>query len=196
MSNILKPINYKNYPGCMFAMLSAFVESEQAKVLRSVAGDAVFRHEDEFKCTLKNGLYHSFDDKPAIFIPDYSWEWIKDGKWHREGDKPAVIEQGGDVLKYYNHDVLHRIGGPAITSNNIEDFQHEWLVNGKHHRIDGPAIYDNANEEWWVDGKRHRIGGPAVVRIGNFHGNHDLLQWWENGIFIRDEVILHYAGEY
>jgi hypothetical protein len=183
MTNTIKPINYKNYPGCMFAMLSAFVEPDQAKVLRSVAGDSVFRSADKQGCTYKNGLYHSFDDQPAIVTPNWSWEWCKDGKWHREGDKPAVIEEGGHVFKYYDNDFLHRIGGPAVTCDK-ENFTHEWWDNGKRHRIGGPAVYDDYFQAWWENGKLHRIDGPAVV-----HKNY-YMQWWENGVFIRNVDLL------
>jgi hypothetical protein len=186
MTNAIKPINYKNYPGCMFAMLSAFVEPDQAKVLRSVAGDAVVRTEND-GCTYKNGLFHSFDDQPAIVHGENFKEWLKDGKWHREGDKPAVIRDG--IFEYYDNDVLHRIGGPAVTSDE-ENFRHEWWENGKRHRIGGPAVYDEDIQEWWENGKRHRIDGPAVV-----HKDH-IMQWWENGVFIRREEMPLYERLY
>jgi hypothetical protein len=35
---------------------------------------------------------------------------------------------------------------------------------GDFHRLDGPAIIWD-NEEWWVDGKRHRINGPACEYV-------------------------------
>jgi len=38
-----------------------------------------------------------------------------------------------------------------------------WLLNGKLHREDGPAIeYANGNKEWYLNGKCHREDGPAV----------------------------------
>ena len=41
----------------------------------------------------------------------------------------------------------------------------DWYVNGKQHRIDGPACeYYDGSREWWVDGKLHRLDGPAVER--------------------------------
>lgn len=47
---------------------------------------------------------------------------------------------------------FHRIGGPAITIGNTQ----EWLVNGEYHRDDGPArMYkDKGNHiEFWQNGK-------------------------------------------
>jgi small nuclear ribonucleoprotein (snRNP)-like protein len=129
-------------------MLSAFVEPDQATVLRTVADNAVFVSEED-GCTYKNGLLHSFDDQPALVIDDFAKEWLKDGKWHREGDKPAVIYDG--IFKYYDNDILHRKEGPAVTSDK-ENFRHEWWENGKRHRIGGPAVYDGNIQEWWENG--------------------------------------------
>jgi hypothetical protein len=47
-----------------------------------------------------------------------------------------------------------------------------WWVNGKFHRLDGPAvIYANGTKWWYVNGKRHRLDGPAVERA-------DGVKWW------------------
>jgi hypothetical protein len=38
-----------------------------------------------------------------------------------------------------------------------------WLLNGKYHREDGPAIErPNRRKEWWLNGKRHCENGPAI----------------------------------
>ena len=179
MSNNLIPINYKNYPPCMFAILSAFVETDQAKVLRSVAGDAVFRTEDD-GCTFKNGLHHSFDDQPAIVNGEDYKEWCKDGEWHREGDKPAVM--WGGVLKWYKHNLLHRDGdSPAV----IDGDRHEWWVNGKRHRICGPAVIDYNRHEWWVNGVLIRI----ETKNSHYPGDDSDVDTWsdQNGCFVRSE---------
>lgn len=37
-----------------------------------------------------------------------------------------------------------------------------WFVDGKCHRLDGPASeYANGSKSWFVNGKYHRIDGPA-----------------------------------
>ena len=39
----------------------------------------------------------------------------------------------------------------------------EWFLNGKLHRVDGPAVeYADGSKRWYIDGKRHRIDGPAI----------------------------------
>ena len=49
---------------------------------------------------------------------------------------------------------------PVIGADGIQ----VWWVDGKLHRIDGPAIiHADGSQQWWVDGKKHRIDGPAYV---------------------------------
>jgi antitoxin component YwqK of YwqJK toxin-antitoxin module len=50
----------------------------------------------------------------------------------------------------------------------------EWWVNGKRHRLDGPAVENGSYKTWYVDGKLHRLDGPAVE-------NGDTKSWWVDG---------------
>jgi len=137
----IQTTNYKNYPECMFAMLSAFVPAEQADVFRRLAGDAVFRSEESNGDTYKNGLLHSFDDLPAVNDKGLKM-WYKNGKPHREGDKPAIID-GNHLM---------------------------WMIDGLPHREgDLPAVIDedNQEQEWYKNGKPHREGGLPVKIQGN-----------------------------
>ena len=39
----------------------------------------------------------------------------------------------------------------------------EWIVNGKIHRIDGPAWEGvDGSKVWYVNGELHRLDGPAI----------------------------------
>jgi hypothetical protein len=39
-----------------------------------------------------------------------------------------------------------------------------WIKEGKHHRLDGPAVtYAKGTQEWFKEGKYHRLAGPAVT---------------------------------
>ena len=52
---------------------------------------------------------------------------------------------------WYVDGKLHRLNGPAI---EFADGRKYWFVDGKLHRLDGPAIeYANGDKAWWVDGK-------------------------------------------
>ncbi len=55
---------------------------------------------------------------------------------------------------------LHRLDGPAqILPNGSQ----AWFVQGRRHRGDGPAFADPMGTlEWWQMGKQHRDDGPAV----------------------------------
>jgi len=54
------------------------------------------------------------------------------------------------------------------------------LYKNKLHNDNGPAVIcKNGREEWYVNGKRHRIDGPAVI-----YGNKQY--YFENGEFIRE----------
>jgi hypothetical protein len=51
----------------------------------------------------------------------------------------------------------HKSRGPAVRGCGMN----EWWVNGKLHRLNGPAIIwkykknrQNRKKEWWIDGKR------------------------------------------
>ena len=80
---------------------------------------------------------------------------------------------------WYLNGKRHRIDGPAIEFANDGK---EWFVDGKRHRIDGPAVEraDGA-KYWYIDGKQHRIDGPAIE-----HANGD-KEWWLNGINMTKE---------
>jgi hypothetical protein len=74
----------------------------------------------------------------------------KDGKFHREDDKPAVIFANGNQFWYVNGK-RHRVGGPAVISHNGSQF---WYLNGKRHRVDGPAIVcANGYTSYWLNGE-------------------------------------------
>lgn len=44
----------------------------------------------------------------------------------------------------------------------------EWYLNGKRHRVDGPAIEDSDGQKsWWFDGHLSRLDGPAIEDDGD-----------------------------
>lgn len=54
--------------------------------------------------------------------------WIKNGKFHRDNDLPAVIsfDKNGQTqhYKWYQHHELHRLGGPAVETFMPKSFQY------------------------------------------------------------------------
>lgn len=58
---------------------------------------------------------------------------------------------------------LQQIQGAFCVST--PDGSMQWLVNGKRHREDGPAVVRSCGtKEWFLYGVPHRADGPAVER--------------------------------
>ena len=61
---------------------------------------------------------------------------------------------------WYVDGKLHRIDGPAIEQTSGTK---HWYVNGRVHRLDGPAVeLSDGSKVWYIHGKKHRLDGPAV----------------------------------
>ena len=77
-------------------------------------------------------------------------EWRNaDGRLHRSID-PAYID--GDYMAWCANGGYHRIGAPARIWG---DGDHEWYVNNKRHRLDGPSIDCEGHQWWYIDGVRY-----------------------------------------
>ena len=93
-----------------------------------------------------------------------------------------VLEAGQEPVMTVNKDgdkewrlngKLHRLDGPAIERADGSEF---WFHNGYIHRLDGPAVkFANGNTVWKRHGKFHRLDGPAA----EYHGLGK--EWWQNG---------------
>jgi hypothetical protein len=61
----------------------------------------------------------------------------------------------------------------------------EWLLHGKQHREDGPAVeWAEGTKEWWIQGKRHREDGPAVEWTG------EDKEWFLHGEMVHPETLV------
>ena len=64
----------------------------------------------------------------------------------------------------------------------IYDYGKYWYLNGKRHRIDGPAIeWANGSKNWYLNGKYHRTDGPAIELVSG------RKYWYINGIEYSEE---------
>lgn len=85
--------------------------------------------------------------------------FFRNNKLHRDNG-PAVLyrlEDTGELCReWYKDGILHREGAPAV---EIGKNYNEWMINGKYHRLDGPAIIlfdgDDTFCEWWINGKEY-----------------------------------------
>ena len=191
MSKTIK-INYKKYPECMFAMIAAYLPPDEAREVRQFAGKVVFRHTDENGSTYKNGLLHSYDDKPAVNKVSIHGkkmsEWYKDGLLHREGGLHAV--DYGDYLQWWVNGKKHREGGlNAVESYFFGNLCHqEWWVNGNLHRDDDlPAYISKLAKitKYYKNGVIHRDGNKPAWIDHRF----DKEYFYQNGEEVTKEGI-------
>lgn len=78
-----------------------------------------------------------------------------------------------DHTTYFVNGKKHRLDGPAVDSPLVK----EWWVNGKLHRVDGPArLMCGGSMCFYVDGRLHREDGPAIILTNGCQ------EWWLNGL--------------
>jgi hypothetical protein len=82
------------------------------------------------------------------------------------------IDEIGTKRWFNNNGLRHNEFGPAVQYQNGTDF---WYINGKLHRLDGPAIDYFHYKKWYVNGELHRLDGPAIE-----WANGD-KEWWIDG---------------
>ena len=177
MQQVQIQINYKKYPECMFAMISAFLPAEEGNDLRRVAGRVEFKSEDKNGNTYKNGLLHSYDDLPAIIDSEGTKQWYKNGQHY-------MTEFSNGTKAWYNGNI-NEVEFPDGTRN--------WYKDGKLHRDnDLPAIiHSDGTRQWYKDGKLHRdYDEPA-------HIDSEQKVWYKNGLAHRDNnlpAVINYDG--
>ena len=60
-----------------------------------------------------------------------------------------------------------------------------WLLHGKLHREDGPAVESSTGtKEWWLHGKRHREDGPAIEWADG------AKNWFLHGGIVQPETLV------
>jgi hypothetical protein len=144
-TNTLSNIDYLEY---MFAIVTAYLPSEEGHDLRRVAGDVVFRHADKDRNSYKNGVVHSYSDQPALIIENYK-PWCFNGMPHRDYDRPAVIYR--DKQEWWKKVKRNREGeSPAIHTKL-------WWKNRLIHRhCDKSAIITSFFQSLYKDGAIYR----------------------------------------
>jgi len=123
----------------------------------------VQEEEEEFSTTTDAyGVLHSTDDKPSAASPsgNLKW-WHKDGKLHREGDKPAHVAKFPgrySWARWCRDGKLHRDGGKPASIQIMRDVcVFRWCFKGKAcNEDDGPVLV-----------RVERDGIEAYSRIGN-----------------------------
>lgn len=74
--------------------------------------------------------------------------------------KYTIREWSDGTIEYMVDGKLHREDGPAIEH---ADGDMRWYQHGQRHRVNGPAIeHVGGNRKWYQNDKLHRIDGPAI----------------------------------
>jgi hypothetical protein len=60
--------------------------------------------------------------------------------------------------------MLHRENGPAIV--DIDNYK-AWYIDGKKHRLDGPAVINGKSEEWWIKDVHLSAEEVKILRFSN-----------------------------
>lgn len=152
------------FPEFIFAEISSLLgKGPEGDLLRKYCGNVTVR-DDIRGSTYRNGVLHSYDDKPAEIRYGHFAVWYKNGKLHRDGDRPAYtdLKHPETFLTWYKNGKIHRDGDlPALIDGNKKI----WYKNGLVHRDgDLPAYTEGKTQKWCVKGVIHRDGDlPATI---------------------------------
>jgi hypothetical protein len=85
----------------------------------------------------------------------------------------GIAEWPDGSKHWYLNGKLHRVDGPArVWPSGTK----EWYLNGELHNANGPAVEGaDGKKEWHLNGKRHRVDGPA------WEGANGTKEWHLNG---------------
>lgn len=97
-----------------------------------------------------------------------------------------IIKKSTGVFKDRNGDIYyllngkhHKSDGPAIEQLRGTKW---WYLYGQFHRINGPAIeYSDGDKSWYFRGKLHRSNGPAIEKQNGYK------YWYYYGEFADSE---------
>lgn len=139
-----------------------------------------------------NGERHRDNGLPAI-ESTYHKEWWVNGKRHRDNGLPAIMF----TIRYVPLHTAKLVGAFDVLSWDRNDYgcvstdpyndwgSHlEWWVNGKRHRVNGPAIKDIDREEWYLNGVLHCDDGGSAVEIVQYRD-----YWYCNGSYKTQKKI-------
>jgi hypothetical protein len=69
-----------------------------------------------------------------------------------DNEPTLEIDENG-TKRWYLNGKCHRVDGPALEFANGEK---QWRLNGVYHRIDGPAIeWANGKKSWYLNSNRY-----------------------------------------
>jgi hypothetical protein len=113
------------------------------------------------------------------FVKDDNDQWVEHYCYGKYCGPDKSLWQKELVQAYSTGKLLPVIGTVPPGFTGIVEYTSGtkvWYLNGKYHRVDGPAIeYPDGGKDWFLIGQRHREDGPAREYDGR-------KEWWLNGV--------------
>jgi len=101
-------------------------------------------------------------DKTQAFVHGDCAVYVAGDDWKQYSKGYFEIDSDG-TKRWYLNGKLHRLDGPAV---EYASGTKKWYLNDELHRLDGPAIeYIDGTKCWYLNDKRHRLDGPAIEYI-------------------------------
>ncbi len=94
------------------------------------------------------------------------------------------IKKNKNSEKHYLNGKLHRVDGPAVTFNNGTQ---KWFIEGKLHREDGPAIIEGSTVKYYKE--RYFIHGKEM-----YPESLEAFLCMKQGVFKKNDVEQHYLN--
>jgi antitoxin component YwqK of YwqJK toxin-antitoxin module len=118
------------------------------------------------------------NDKKFLEKHRKRWTIVTHSKTEYYGE---IVDQ--EIIEYSDEKKI-------ILSKDGKILEEEYLMNGKRHRLDGPAFIrysqdgNTLEEIYYVNGKENRLDGPAYIRYYD-NGNKQLEEYYINGEYYR-----------
>ena len=131
---------------------------------------------------LLDQLYKNRSDLKPIHLAVAAEQKMRDVCLYLKGFGFVSCAACSDGAKEY----LSTLDGYSLA---IDHYGKRWLLNGRSHREDGPAVeYGSGSKLWWVKGKRHREDGPAIEQADG------TKEWYLNGQRHREDGPAYEGG--
>lgn len=121
-----------------------------------------------------------------IGVNYFAWLHETSRVFHRENG-PAVESADGMVDMWFVKGARTYEMEGTMLKRPFKGLTREWFVDGKHHRVDGPAVVcEDGGYMWWMNGERQRApdGGPAgKYSNGSYKWEYKGAPWYDGRLF-------------
>ena len=132
---------------------------------------------DGAKRWYKDGKCHRLDGPAKEFADGYKVWYIEGEEYTEAGFNKKISEMNKSKEKIWTYSEFSKLSDKEKTGKFVfEDGDKRWFKEGKHHRLDGPALeFADGEKRWFKDGELHRLDGPA------FEYSNGTKFWYKDG---------------